>query len=113
MNEQVATPSFHTYGGTAPENYERYFVPAIGLPLATELRRDCPPGAPGSGCSTWRAAPVSSPGWRLTRSAPAGHVTALDVNPGMLAVARSVSSQAAIEWREGIAEDTQLPDADV
>lgn len=37
MNEQVATPSFHTYGGTAPENYERHFVPAIGFPLATEL----------------------------------------------------------------------------
>jgi SAM-dependent methyltransferase len=41
----------------------------------------------------------------------AGHVTGLDVNPGMLAVARSVSSRAAIEWREGTAEDTQLPDA--
>ena len=69
MNEQVATPSFHTYGGTAPENYERYFVPAIGLPLATELVETALL-APGSGCSTWRAAPVSSPGWRLTGSAP-------------------------------------------
>ena len=38
-------------------------------------------------------------------------MTALDVNPGMLAVARSMSSEAAIEWREGAAEDMQLPDA--
>jgi 2-polyprenyl-3-methyl-5-hydroxy-6-metoxy-1,4-benzoquinol methylase len=25
------------YGGSAPENYERYFVPAIGGPLAADL----------------------------------------------------------------------------
>jgi 2-polyprenyl-3-methyl-5-hydroxy-6-metoxy-1,4-benzoquinol methylase len=26
-----------TYGGAAPENYERYFVPAIGAPFAADL----------------------------------------------------------------------------
>jgi hypothetical protein len=25
------------YGDSAPENYERYFVPAIGAPLAADL----------------------------------------------------------------------------
>jgi hypothetical protein len=25
------------YGGSAPENYERYFVPVIGAPLAADL----------------------------------------------------------------------------
>ncbi len=29
--------SFKTYGGSAPENYERYFVPAIGEPVARDL----------------------------------------------------------------------------
>ena len=28
---------FERYGGTAPENYERFFVPAIGAPLAADL----------------------------------------------------------------------------
>ncbi|MEZ4570624.1 MAG: hypothetical protein R2849_09920 [Thermomicrobiales bacterium] len=28
---------FEAYGGSGPENYERYFVPAIGRPLAREL----------------------------------------------------------------------------
>ncbi len=110
MNEQVATPSFHTYGGTAPENYERYFVPAIGLPLATELVETALLG-PGErvldvACGTGVVARLAA-----DQVGAAGHVTALDVNPGMLAVARSVSSQAAIEWREGAAEDMQLPDA--
>jgi len=27
------------YGGSAPENYERYFVPALGAPLANDLMR--------------------------------------------------------------------------
>lgn len=35
-------------------------------------------------------------------------MTGLDVNPGMLAVARSVPSPVAVEWREAAAEDTQL-----
>jgi hypothetical protein len=29
--------SFESYGGTGPENYERYFVPAIAGPLAGDL----------------------------------------------------------------------------
>jgi SAM-dependent methyltransferase len=39
-------------------------------------------------------------------------VTGLDVNPGMLAVARSVSetTQAPIEWRHASADATGLPD---
>jgi hypothetical protein len=28
---------YEAYGGSAPENYERYFVPVIGAPLATDL----------------------------------------------------------------------------
>lgn len=29
--------SFQTYGGSASENYEKYFVPVIGRPLTTDL----------------------------------------------------------------------------
>ena len=34
MAQQI---SFETYRGNAAENYERYFVPAIGAPLAADL----------------------------------------------------------------------------
>lgn len=110
MNEQVAAPSFQSYGGTAPENYERYFVPAIGLPLATALVESAAL-SPGErvldvACGTGVVARLAA-----EQVGAAGHVTGLDVNPVMLAVARSVSSPAAIEWREASAEDTQLPDA--
>jgi SAM-dependent methyltransferase len=110
MNEQVAAPSFQSYGGTAPENYERYFVPAIGLPLASALVESAAL-SPGErvldvACGTGVVARLAA-----EQVGAAGHVTGLDVNPVMLAVARSVSSPAAIEWREASAEDTQLPDA--
>jgi SAM-dependent methyltransferase len=107
MNQRVATPSFQSYAGPAPENYERYFVPAIGLPLATELVEEARL-SPGEGvldvaCGTGVVARLAA-----ERVGAAGHVTGLDVNAGMLAVARSVSSPVAIEWLEGAAEDTRL-----
>jgi hypothetical protein len=34
------------YAGTAPENYQRYFVPAIGGPFAADLIEDAAP-SPG------------------------------------------------------------------
>jgi SAM-dependent methyltransferase len=110
MQEQVATPSFQSYGGTAPENYERHFVPAIGLPLATALVESAAL-SPGErvldvACGTGVVARLAA-----ERVGAAGRVTGLDVNPGMLAVARSVSSPLAIEWHEAGAENTQLPDA--
>jgi ubiquinone/menaquinone biosynthesis C-methylase UbiE len=110
MNEQVATPSFQSYGGTAPENYERYFVPAIGLPLAAALVESAGL-SPGErvldvACGTGVVARLAA-----ERVGTAGHVTGLDVNPGMLAVAHSASTPVAIEWREARAEDTQVPDA--
>lgn len=109
MNQPDATPSFHSYGGTAPENYERYFVPVIGLPLAIDLL-EAASLSPGErvldvACGTGVVARLAA-----ERVGPAGQVTGLDVNPGMLAVARSVQGGAEIEWREGAAEDTRLPD---
>jgi ubiquinone/menaquinone biosynthesis C-methylase UbiE len=102
--------SFKQYGGNAAENYERYFVPTIGMPFAAALldaaglRRgervlDI---ACGTGVVTRLAA---------ERAGADGAVAGLDINPAMLAVARSVpSSGASIEWHEASAE--LLPIAD-
>jgi SAM-dependent methyltransferase len=45
------------------------------------------------------------------RVGPTGRVVGLDVNVGMLAVARTVVAQAPIEWLEGNAMGMPLPDA--
>ena len=90
MNEQVPAPSFHTYGGTHQRTTSD--TPFRDrLPLATRAARHGPAYARGSGYSIWRAAPMSSPGWRLQRIGARGRVTALDVDPGVLAVARDPS----------------------
>ena len=99
------------YGGSAAENYERHFVPAIGAPLANDLVEiaDLRPGerlldvACGTGVATRLAA---------QRVGTTGTVAGLDLNPGMLAVARSTTpSDTTIEWYEASAEKIPLPDA--
>lgn len=103
-------PYKETFGLKAPENYERYFVPAIGRPLAEDLTRqaDIRPGeqvldvACGTGIVTRLAA---------QKTGPTGSVTGLDINPGMLAVARSVvSTDVPVDWHEAGAEKMPLPD---
>jgi ubiquinone/menaquinone biosynthesis C-methylase UbiE len=99
------------YGGSAPENYERFFVPAIGGPLAHDLVAGAGlrPGervldvACGTGIVTRLAA---------ERVAPGGSVAAVDINPGMLATARAVVPERfAVRWYETSAEAMPLPDA--
>jgi ubiquinone/menaquinone biosynthesis C-methylase UbiE len=98
-----------TYSGTAPENYERYFVPSIGAPLAEDLAKIAAlrPGervldvACGTGVVTRLAA---------QRIGSSGSVAGLDVNPGMLAIARSATPNLAIDWYETSAEAIPLPD---
>ena len=98
------------YGGSAPENYQRYFVPAIGGPFAEDLIADAAL-RPGErvldvACGTGVVARLAA-----ERVLPNGTVAALDLNPGMLAVARSVpSTGAAIRWYESSAESIPLPD---
>jgi ubiquinone/menaquinone biosynthesis C-methylase UbiE len=105
-----AVPSFEAYAGSGPENYEKYFVPVIGAPLATDLVQaaELQVGervldvACGTGVVTRLAA---------ERVGPTGTVAALDINPGMLAVARTVTpASMAIGWHEASVEKSGLPD---
>ena len=98
------------YGGNPPANYERFFVPAIGAPLATDLIH-LAALRPGErvldvACGTGVVARLASQQVGAT-----GTVAGLDVNPGMLAVARSATPPGiAIEWHEASAEAMPLPD---
>jgi len=98
------------FGGSAPENYQRYFVPVIGGPFAEDLIAEAAlrPGervldvASGTGVVARLAA---------ERLGTSGTVAALDLNPAMLSVARSVPSTGApIRWYETSAESIPLPD---
>lgn len=99
------------YGGSAAENYERYFVPAIGGPIAEDFvaLASIRPGervldvACGTGVVTRLLAILVG---------PSGSVAGLDMNPGMLAVARARSPKGySIDWFETSAEAMPLPDA--
>lgn len=98
------------FGGNAAENYEQYFVPAIGRPLAVDLvaaaalrsgDRVLDVGC-GTGVVTRLAAEQVGPG---------GSVAGADMTAGMLEVARSVApSPSRIQWYETSAEAMPLPD---
>ncbi|MDP8927806.1 MAG: methyltransferase domain-containing protein [Actinomycetota bacterium] len=102
--------SFETYGGSAPENYRRYFVPAIGEPLARDLLQVADLGAGERvldvACGTGVVARLAA-----EHVGANGDVVAVDINPGMLHVARSTTPpDVQIDWREGSAENLPLPD---
>lgn len=99
------------YRGSAPENYERYFVPAIGAPLANDLIRTVAlrPGerALDVACGTGVVARLASQAVGAT-----GIVAGLDIDSGMLAVADSTTPPGmAIQWHEATAEAMPFPDA--
>lgn len=112
MTTTKATDSVYgkAYGGSAPENYQRYFVPAIGGPFAEDLIAEAAL-RPGErvldvACGTGVVARLAA-----DRVGPSGTVAALDLNPAMLSVARSLpSTRAAIRWYETSAESIPLPD---
>lgn len=108
MSTPASVPPFNP-----AEIYERFMVPAVFAPWARELlrRADLTPGERvlDLGCGTGIVA-------RLTAaiSGELGAVTGLDINPGMLAVARAqpaVEGAAPIEWLQGSVESIPAPDA--
>lgn len=95
---------------TAPENYERYFVPVIGKPLAKDLIQlaNLRQGEKvlDVGCGTGIVAKLA-----VKQVGESGTATGLDINPAMLSVARSTTSpRASIEWIEASAESMPFPD---
>lgn len=110
MTDTPTPVSFETYGGSAPENYERYFVPAIGEPMAHGLV------AAAELQDGQRVLDVACGTGIVARLAAAqvgaeGTVAGVDVNPGMLAVAGAATpGELAIEWHRADAGDLPLPD---
>ena len=100
---------YEQYAAAAAENYEKYFVPAIGEPIARRLVDAAHP-IPGErvldvACGTGIVARLAS-----TAVGPGGTVAGLDANPGMLEVARKLTPDD-IDWHTAPAEDMPLPDA--
>ncbi|HLT10140.1 MAG TPA: methyltransferase domain-containing protein [Micromonosporaceae bacterium] len=87
--------------GSAPAAYERHLVPRLFEPLAAHLLELAPPAgrvldvACGTGVVARQAAPL------------ADAVTGIDINAGMIELARH--SSPAIEWRVGDAEALEYP----
>lgn len=99
------------YAGNPAENYERYFVPAIAAPVADDLVKTAAlrknERVLDVACGTGIVARLAS-----EAVGPGGFVAGLDVNPGMLAVARNTTPPGmTIEWREGSAEEMPFPDS--
>src|SRR4051794_20163161 len=90
--------------GSSPELYQRYLVPAITTKWAEDLVDRAQPTAGEDvldvACGTGVVARLAAK--RIAR----GHVTGLDLNKGMLAVARALPTEGApIDWIEGSALD--------
>jgi ubiquinone/menaquinone biosynthesis C-methylase UbiE len=97
--------------GTAPELYQRYLVPAVTALWAVDLveRVSLHSGARvlDVACGTGVVARVAA-----ERVGGTGQVAALDLNPGMVAVARALpTAGAVITWYEGSVLALPFPDA--
>jgi ubiquinone/menaquinone biosynthesis C-methylase UbiE len=98
-----------TFRANPAENYERYFVPAIGEPLAQSLVAEA--GLrPGErvldvACGTGVVARLAADEVGLD-----GFVAGIDLNPAMIAVARAYSQGWDIAWQVAAAEALPLPD---
>jgi ubiquinone/menaquinone biosynthesis C-methylase UbiE len=110
MNAPSTEAALQPYSKSPPENYQRHFVPAIGAPVAEDLIE-------AAGLRTGeRVLDVACGTGVVTRLAAehvgsSGAAAGLDVNPGMLAVARaSTPPGISINWYEASAEAMPLPD---
>ena len=96
--------------GTPAEIYEQHMVPAIFTRWSTDLVEAA--GVRLGGCVLDVACGTGAVTRILSeRVGPQGKVVALDINPGMLAVARIAAPGRNIEWHEGSAVRMPLPDA--
>lgn len=103
------SPTTERTAGYAAREYQRFFVPHIGAPVARTLIAIARP-TPGE-----RVLDVACGTGVATRAAAEavgaeGRVAGLDPNPGMLEVARGVEAPHPIEWHQASAESMPLPD---
>jgi ubiquinone/menaquinone biosynthesis C-methylase UbiE len=99
--------------GSAPEVYERELVPAVfgvWAPILVELAQPRPgERVVDVACGTGIVARIAA-----TRVGPTGAVVGVDLNPGMLSVARSVvtdsRSGGPLQWQEANADKLPFPD---
>jgi ubiquinone/menaquinone biosynthesis C-methylase UbiE len=99
--------------GSAPEVYQRELVPAVfgpWAPIVVELAHPRPgERVVDIACGTGIVARVAA-----ARVGPNGSVAGVDLNPGMLDVARSVATTsepgAPIQWHEASADTLPFPD---
>jgi SAM-dependent methyltransferase len=100
--------------GSAPEVYERELVPAVfgvWAPILVELAQPRPgERVVDVACGTGIVARIAA-----ARVGPTGAVVGVDLNPGMLTVARSVVSTASrsagsLQWQEASADKPPFPD---
>jgi ubiquinone/menaquinone biosynthesis C-methylase UbiE len=105
MSKQVYSKGF---AGNAAEDYQRFFVPAIGAPVAQDLmgvaKLQSGERVLDVACGTGVVARLAA-----ERVGSGGLVAGLDLNPGMLAVARSQTPVSmSIDWYEASAEAMPL-----
>lgn len=103
--------TYRKFSGNGAENYERYFLPAIAIPVVAELlsAADLQPGERvldvgcGTGVVARRAADLVG---------DRGSVAGIDISPDMIEVAGSlpVGDGAPIAWRQGDATSLPFPD---
>src|SRR5690349_1913852 len=98
--------------GSAAEAYERYLMATFCSAFAQDFVEVASPRAGERvldvACGTGAAARFAAPHVGTT-----GRVVGLDLNPGMIAMARAIPQNegVAIEWREGDAKSLPFPDA--
>jgi ubiquinone/menaquinone biosynthesis C-methylase UbiE len=109
----VSQPGQWQVAGSAPEVYERELVPAVfgeWAPIVVELAHPRPgERVVDVACGTGIVARIAA-----ARVGPTGTVVGVDLNPGMLSVARSVKltdsrSAAPIQWHEASADKLPFP----
>jgi SAM-dependent methyltransferase len=108
----MSSVSYRNFTGSAAENYQRDFVPAIATPVSGDLLRtaDLQLGERvlDVACGTGLIARLAA-----EQVGPTGTVTALDLAPDMIDVARTIPAPMApnIEWHVGDAASLPFPDA--